>query len=91
MHQSDLERFEAVPCLAVRIGKVVCFTPIFGGGTDAKLQLQFFQKVDVLLLCFVLLLVAGSWWLVGTLVLVQVASSCYWRQVKGGEQNKVRI
>ena len=57
MHQSDLERFEAVPCLAVRIGKVVCFTPIFGGGTDAKLQL--FQKVDVLLLCFVLLLVAG--------------------------------
>ena len=56
MHQSDLERFEAVPCLTVRIGKVVCVTPIFGGA-DAKLQL--FQKVDVLLLCFVLLLVAG--------------------------------
>ena len=61
MHQSDLERFEAVPRLAVRIGKVGCFTPIFGGGTDAKLQLQFFQKVDVLLLCFVLLLVAGRY------------------------------
>ena len=59
MHQSDLERFEAVPRLAVRIGKMVCFTPIFGGGTDAKLQL--FQKVDVLLLCFVLLLVAGRY------------------------------